>query len=217
MKEILDVILHIDKHLSELAAGYGHWMYAILFAIVFFETGVVVTPFLPGDSLLFTAGALCAVPGTDGEPVMNIVLLWVLLSAAAIIGDTLNYHIGKWIGDGIYEKGNRFIKKTHLEKTRAFYEKYGGKAIILARFVPIIRTFAPFVAGIGAMQYRRFILFNIVGALLWTTLFLLLGFWVGNLDIVRKNFSLITLGIIGISLLPIVIEVLRARFNKPRP
>jgi membrane-associated protein len=203
---LVDFVLHLDKHLLELVAQYGAWTYLILFAIVFCETGLVVTPFLPGDSLLFAAGAFAATGAFD---------LWVLLgllSVAAILGDGVNYAIGRSLRHRLADKGRLpFVKPAHLEKTHAFYEKYGVKTIVIARFVPIVRTFAPFVAGVGEMSYKTFSLYNIVGGLLWVFLCTLGGYLFGNLPFVRENFSLVILGIIGVSLLPAVIEILRAR------
>lgn len=210
---LVDFILHIDKHLAVLIGTYGLLVYAILFLIVFCETGLVVTPFLPGDSLLFAAGALCVT--TE----LSIVILIPLLIVAAIIGDAVNYAIGWRVGPGFLERGKiRFVKREHLVRTQQFYEKHGGKTIILARFMPIIRTFAPFIAGIGRMEYRRFGLFNVTGAVVWVVSFSLLGYFFGNLPQVKKNFTLVILGIIVLSVLPMVIELIRARRQrKPVP
>lgn len=210
--QLIDIFLNVDKHLAELVAGYGIWVYALLFLIVFCETGLVVTPFLPGDSLLFACGALAAgTASADGG--LSMFILVPLLIAAAIIGDAVNYAIGHRVGPGYLEKGKvRFIKKEHLEKTHSFYEKYGGKTIIIARFVPIVRTFAPFVAGIGRMDYRRFALFNVVGAIVWVLVCAYAGYFFGNIPIVQDNFGLVVLGIIFVSVLPIIVEVLRARY-----
>lgn len=205
LKTFIDLFLHLDKHLSELIAAYGTWTYAILFLIVFCETGLVVTPFLPGDSLLFAAGTFAALGAMDPW------ILFGLLTAAAILGDTLNYWIGKRIGPAAFSGRFRLLNQTHLRKTEAFYEKHGGKTIIMARFVPIIRTFAPFVAGVGTMEYRRFLVFNVVGAVLWVGLFVFGGYLFGNIPAVRENFTLVILGIIVISVLPIVIEWVRNR------
>jgi membrane-associated protein len=201
----LDVFLHLDKHLGDVIQHYGTWTYLILMAIVFCETGLVVTPILPGDSLLFAAGAIAH--GGD----LNPIWLFVALSAAAIAGDTVNYWIGAYIGPKAFSGNIRFLKKEHLERTHRFYEKYGGKTIIIARFVPIVRTFAPFVAGIGAMNYARFILYNIIGGVAWVALFVFGGYWFGTLPIVQKNFSIVVIAIILISVMPMVIEFLRAR------
>lgn len=209
---LVDIVLHLDHHLTEIAREYGVWTLAILFGIVFLETGVVVTPFLPGDSLLFAAGALAGVGSFDPA------YLFITLSVAAILGDTLNYAIGAYIGVVAFSGKLRWIKQEHLQRTQHFYEKYGAKTIILARFVPIVRTFAPFVAGIGSMRYTRFLTFNVVGGLLWCSSLIGGGYYFGNLPAVRQNFSLVVLGIIIVSILPIVIEWLRhRRDNKVNP
>jgi membrane-associated protein len=213
IKSIIDFILHIDTHLVELTNEYGLWVYAILFLIIFCETGLVVTPFLPGDSLLFAAGAITAMPGSE----LEVVTLGILLIIAAIIGDTVNYHIGKVIGTRVFTRDYRFIKREHLRRTRLFYEKHGGKTIIYARFIPIIRTFAPFVAGIGTMSYRKFISFNIIGAIVWVVLFLGAGFLFGNIPVIKNNFSTVIIAIILISLIPVVIEFFKARKQKTPP
>jgi membrane-associated protein len=205
---VIDWVLHIDKHLNDLIGGLGAWTYIILFLVIFCETGLVVTPFLPGDSLLFAIGAIAA---ADQSP-LNIWIVLGLLTFAAILGDTVNYWIGHYIGPRVFKKDNvRFLNKKHLERTHAFYERYGGKTIVIARFVPIIRTFAPFVAGVGSMSYFRFMMFNVSGAILWVFLMTLAGYFFGNLPIVKKNFSLVILGIIFVSILPAVIEYLRER------
>jgi membrane-associated protein len=202
----VDVFLHLDKHLNEIIQNYGAITYAILFLIIFCETGLVVTPILPGDSLLFAVGAFAALGSLD------IGLVLALLSVAAVAGDTVNYWIGNYVGPKIFHKENvRFLNKKHLERTRHFYEKYGGKTIIIARFIPIIRTFAPFVAGIGSMSYRRFISFNVIGGLLWIVGFISAGYFFGNIPIVKKNFSLVILAIIIISIMPAVIEYFNQR------
>ena len=203
---VLDLVLHLDRHLLDLAQAYGAWIYGILFLIVFLETGLVVTPFLPGDSLLFVAGAIAAA----GE--LNVHGLVILLIAAAIAGDSLNYSIGRYLGPRVFRfDDSRFFKRAYVDRTHAFFERHGGKALIIARFVPIIRTYAPFVAGIGVMPYRRFLLFNVVGAVLWVVLLTYAGFFFGNLPLVKKNLTLVILGIIVLSILPGVIEVWRAR------
>ena len=202
----IDFILHLDQHLIELIADYHYWIYAILFLIIFCETGVVVTPILPGDSLLFALGALAAV---DDTGTLNAPALWVLLMVAAWLGDATNYRIGKAVGPRAFSGNIRWLKKEYLDRTHAFYEKYGGKTIIIARFVPIIRTFAPFVAGIGQMRYRRFFLFYAVGAVLWVGLFIPLGYFFGNLPYVKKRFGLVILAIIVLSILPAAIEFFR--------
>jgi membrane-associated protein len=202
---IVDLFLHLDRHLAEIIASYGGWTYLILFAVVFLETGIVATPFLPGDSLLFAAGTFAALGSLD----LGFTIL--LLSAAAILGDTVNYWIGRKIGPRVFRENYRFLNRRHLEKTHAFYEKHGGKTIVIARFLPIIRTFAPFVAGIGTMSYRRFIAYNVVGGIAWVLGFVLLGYFFGNLPVVKQNFSLVILAIIVLSIMPIVIEWLRHR------
>jgi membrane-associated protein len=210
IKTLFDLLLHLDKHLNEIIRDYGLWTYLILFLIIFCETGLVVTPILPGDSLLFAAGALAA---TEGSP-LNVGLLFILLTVAAILGDTVNYWIGAKVGPKVFtQEKSRFFKKEYLIRTQKFYEKYGGKTIIIARFIPIVRTFAPFVAGIGTMNYLQFIVYNIVGALLWVTICLFLGYFFGNIPIVKKNFSLVILAIVFISILPAIIEILRNKFS----
>jgi membrane-associated protein len=207
---LVDFVLHIDKHLAEIIADYGTITYVILFLIVFCETGLVVTPILPGDSMLFAAGALCVAHADRPGGNLNVALLIPLLIVAAVLGDAVNYAIGWRVGPGFLEKGKiRFVKKAHLERTQRFYEKHGGKTIILARFMPIIRTFAPFVAGIGRMQYRRFATFNVTGGVLWVVSFTLLGFFFGNLPYVKKNFTYVILGIIVVSVLPIFVELVK--------
>ncbi len=202
---LVDVFLHLEEHLNAILAQYGSWTYLILFLIIFCETGLVVTPFLPGDSLLFATGALAA-----GGP-LDVRVLVVLLSVAAIAGDTVNYWIGSIVGPRVFTDKVRFLKREHLEKTHRFYEKHGGKTIVLARFMPIIRTFAPFVAGIGRMTYWRFASYNVVGGIVWVGLFLLGGYYFGNLPFVEKNFSLVILAIIVVSVLPGVVEYMRER------
>ncbi len=209
LPRIIDLFLHLDQHLGQLISQYGTWTHLILFLIVFCETGLVVTPFLPGDSLLFAAGTFAALGALD------LWLVVLLLIIAAIAGDTVNYWIGAYIGPRAFRGDIRFLRKEYLERTHAFYEKHGGKTIILARFVPIIRTFAPFVAGVGAMSYPRFITYNVVGAVLWVGLFVLGGYFFGNISVVRENFTLVILAIIAISVLPIVVETLRARRSRP--
>ena len=209
VRSVMDLFLHLDDHLNQIVTTYGVWTHLILFAIVFAETGLVVTPFLPGDSLLFAAGALAALGSLD------LWLLVVLLIGAAILGDTVNYWVGAWIGPRAFSGNVRFLRKDYLERTHAFYEKHGGKTIILARFVPIIRTFAPFVAGVGAMSYPRFILYNVTGAVLWVGLFVPLGYFFGNMPTVKENFSLVILAIIALSVMPIAVEAIRARRSRP--
>jgi len=207
---LIDFILHIDKHLSEIIKDYQVWTYLILFIIIFAETGFVVTPFLPGDSLLFAAGALIGAGNTG----LNIYLLALLLFIAAILGDTVNYEIGKYYGAKAFSGKIKFLKKEYLTKTQNFFVKHGGKTIIYARFVPIVRTFAPFVAGVGEMAYKKFISFNVIGGFVWVGIFLFLGYYFGNLEFIQKNFSLVILGIIVISVMPAVIEVVRGN-RKP--
>ena len=203
---IIDFILHIDQHLIELAAQYGTWIYAILFLIIFCETGLVVTPFLPGDSLLFAAGGIAAI----GE--MNIHVMVLLLITSAIIGDAVNFMIGKYFGAKLFANpDSKIFKRSYLDKTHKFYEKYGGKTIIIARFVPIVRTFAPFVAGMANMHYGRFIRYNVIGAVLWVVLFSYAGYFFANIPVVKNNLGLVLGAIIVISVLPGVIEVLRAK------
>ena len=207
LQHLLDLILHLDKHLADIIQDYGVWTYAILFLIIFVETGVVVLPFLPGDSLLFAAGSLAALPGSP----LNVWLMMLLLIVAAVLGDTLNYHIGDYLGPRVFREKSRFLKREHLERTQAFYEKHGAKTIILARFIPIIRTFAPFVAGVGTMSYSKFLSYNVIGAVLWVTLLTLAGYYFGQIPIVQKNFSLVVLVIIALSVLPAVIEFVKSR------
>ena len=206
LKHLVDLVLHLDKHLDNLVAQFGPWIYVIVFLIIFCETGLVVTPFLPGDSLLFALGALAARP--DG---LNIWILVPVMIVAAILGDSVNYWVGHYLGEHLPRKFPRLIKQKHLERTHAFFERYGGKTIIIARFVPIVRTFAPFVAGAGSMTYSRFMMFNVTGALLWIGLIVPAGYFFGNLAIVRENFTLVVLAIIFLSILPAVIEFWRER------
>ena len=205
LNQLADLFLHLDTHLSQVIAQYGVWTYLILFLIIFCETGLVVTPFLPGDSLLFAAGTFAALGALD------VRLLVPLLIAAAVVGDTVNYWVGAYIGPRAFEGNLRFLRKEHLDRTRAFYDRHGGKTIILARFVPIVRTFAPFVAGVGTMSYPRFITYNVVGAVLWVGLLVLAGFFFGNIPAVRENFTVVILAIIAISVMPVVIEAVRGR------
>jgi membrane-associated protein len=211
MTRLVDLFLHLDTHLADIAAAYGPWIYAILFVIVFAETGLVVTPFLPGDSLLFACGALAAT-GT-----LDVGVLFVLLSAAAIIGNVVNYAVGRYVGPRVFSaedhksRLHRMLNREHLAEAHAFFERHGGIAVVLTRFMPIIRTFVPFVAGAGAMTYRAFIIYNVLGGLLWVGVCLGAGFAFGNVPIVRRNFSLVALGIVAVSLLPMVIELLRRR------
>jgi membrane-associated protein len=205
---VIDFVLHIDVHLNELILTYGVWTYAILFLIIFSETGFVITPFLPGDSLLFAAGAFAAA-GSLSSP-----WLIVTLSAAAIVGNIVNYWIGYLVGPGVFQKRVRFLNKEYLERTHRFYEKHGGKTIVIARFIPIIRTFAPFVAGIGYMTYARFMLYNVVAGIAWVTFFVIGGYYFGNIAFVRNNFGLVVVAIIIISTLPAAAEFLRHRYSQ---
>lgn len=203
---VIDFILHIDRHLAELTAAYGPWIYGILFLIIFCETGLVVTPFLPGDSLLFVAGAIAT------QDAMNIHLMAILLIIAAILGDAVNYSIGRFFGVRLFANpDSKIFRRRHLEITQTFYARHGGKTIILARFVPIVRTFAPFVAGMGHMPYRRFAAYNVVGAIAWVTLFSYAGYFFGNLPMVQSNLHYLIVAIIFVSILPGVIEILRHR------
>ncbi|AEX51183.1 DedA family protein [Rahnella aquatilis] len=203
---VIDFILHIDVHLAELVAQYGIWVYGILFLILFCETGLVVTPFLPGDSLLFVAGALAALPGND----LNVHLMAFLMAIAAILGDAVNYTIGRVFGERLFSNpDSKIFRRSYLDKTHKFYEKHGGKTIILARFVPIVRTFAPFVAGMGHMSYRHFAAYNVIGALVWVLLFTYAGYLFGDLPIVQENLKLLIVAIIVVSILPGVVEIWR--------
>jgi membrane-associated protein len=206
----IDIFIHLDQHLSLLIQSFGGWAYLIVFLVIFCETGLVVTPILPGDSLLFGLGAIAAMGA------LKVEWLFVMLSIAAIAGDTVNYMIGHYVGPRVFAReSGRFFKKEYLERTHRFYEKYGGKTIVIARFVPIIRTFAPFVAGIGSMTYSRFIVYNIVGGISWIALFIFGGYYFGNLSIVKRNFTLVIFAIILISILPGVIEYVRQRRQTP--
>jgi membrane-associated protein len=206
LSRVLEFLLHLDRHLAEIIRNYGVWTYAILFVTIFAETGLVIAPFLPGDSLLFLAGALAA--GSTLDPVWLI----VILGGAAALGDTVNYWIGYRVGPRVFHRNDvRIFRKEYLDRTHAFYEKYGGRTIIIARFVPIIRTFAPFVAGIGRMGYPRFMSYNIFGGFGWVTFFVLAGYWFGNIPVVRRNFMLVVAAIIVISALPMGIEIVRSR------
>lgn len=207
LKDLIHTMLHLDDFLPVWAEQMGPWIYVILFAVIFCETGLVVTPFLPGDSLLFAAGAVAATAPQS----LNVHLLVFLLIIAGVLGDGVNYQIGAMIGHKV-RGGNRFVKKSHLDRTHAFYEEYGPKTIIIARFVPIVRTFAPFVAGIGDMTYAKFLAYNVIGAIVWVVSLTYLGYALGNVPIVKKNFELVVLGIIVISILPAVFEIIRAHF-----
>jgi len=207
---LIDLFLHLDVHLNELILQYGAVTYIILFLVIFAETGLVVTPFLPGDSLLFAAGTFAAIGSFD------VALLFILLCIAAILGDTVNYWVGHYIGPKVFHKETKFIKKEYLVRTHNFYEKHGGITIIIARFVPIIRTFAPFVAGVGAMTYSKFILYNVTGGIIWVAMFVFGGYYFGNIPVVKNNFSIVIVVIILISVLPGVIEYLRHKAKNKR-
>lgn len=204
---LADIFLHLDEHLRVIIDQYGTLTYLLLFLIIFCETGLVITPFLPGDSLLFAAGAFAALGA------LRLDLLLLLLCIAAILGDTVNYWIGHWVGPRAFSGRVPFLRQSHLDRTHAFYEKYGWQAVILARFVPIVRTFAPFVAGVGAMNYPRFITYNVVGGLLWVFIFTLAGYFFGNLPVVQHNFTLVVLAIIAVSVLPAIYEIARDRLR----
>ena len=206
--QFAESIIHLDKSLLWVIQEYGIWAYLILFLIIFCETGLVITPFLPGDSLLFVAGALAATGS------LNIALLIAVLLCAAILGDSINYTIGALIGSKAFNEKSRFLKKEHLEKTRNFYVKYGAKTIIIGRFLPIVRTFAPFVAGIGSMHYQKFLVYNILGAIFWVIFFVLGGYYFGTIPVIRKNFTLAMLGIIVLSFMPTVYEYIKCRQEK---
>ncbi len=206
LKKLADFIIHIDRHLAEIIASYGLWTYGVLFLIIFAETGLVVMPLLPGDSLLFAAGAFCAKPETG----LNVHLMAGLLLIAAFLGDTVNYWIGRKVGPAVFKREDSiWLRKKHLDKAHAFFEKYGGRAVILARFVPIVRTFVPFIAGVGSMTYPRFMAYNLIGGFVWIYFFTYAGFLFGNQPFVQKNFKLVILAIIILSVLPIVIEFVR--------
>ena len=201
--DFINIVLHLDKFLPELINSFGTWIYIILFVVIFLETGLVFTPFLPGDSLIFTVGAFAAVGS------LNITLLLVLLSLAAILGDSVNYSIGHFIGRKIIKSKPKLIKKDYLDKTQQFYDKYGGMTIVIARFIPIVRTFAPFLAGIGTMKYFKFLFYNIIGGILWVLVFLFAGYFFGNIPFVKENFALAIIAIIVVSMIPTIVEILR--------
>lgn len=208
LQTILDLFLHLDQHLNEWAEVLGPWLYLLLFVIVFCETGLVVTPFLPGDSLLFAVGALCSIEGST----LSLPLMSILLITAAVLGDAVNYAVGNYLGPMVFSSEHaRFLNRKHLQRTHEFYERHGGKTIFLARFVPIIRTFAPFVAGIGRMSYGYFAAYNISGAFTWVLCFLIAGYWFGQLEAVKRNFHIVILVIIVMSMMPMLLEYLRAR------
>lgn len=209
MMELIDIILHLDKHIAEWIVFFGPWLYVILFLIIFAETGLVVTPFLPGDSLLFALGAFTVVEGG-----LDLWVLLISLTIAGILGDTVNYHIGKYLGPKVFEKNSRFFKKEYLDQTHAFYERWGAFTIVAARFAPIVRTFAPFVAGIGEMQYKKFLIYNVGGAIAWVFTFILAGHFFGNLPVVKQNFHIVIFGVIGVSLIPMVWPWVSSKLKK---
>ncbi|HTX78822.1 MAG TPA: DedA family protein [Longilinea sp.] len=208
---LIDFVLHLDRYLGLIIQDVGMWTYAVLFFVIFIETGLVVTPFLPGDSLLFAAGAFCALG------VLDVKLLFILMALAAIAGDTANYWIGRKVGPAVFTTGSRWFKKEYLDRTHAFFEKHGGISIFLARFIPIIRTFIPFVAGIGEMRYGYFITYNVLGGVIWTALFSFGGYFFGNLPIVRDHFSLVIIAIVVISVMPAVVELIKSRRKQVEP
>jgi membrane-associated protein len=209
MIQLIDIILHLDHHLVSWIALFGPWIYALMFLIIFCETGLVVTPFLPGDSLLFALGALSALPNG-----LDVWTLLITLTVAGIIGDTVNYHIGKFLGPKVFDQDGRFFKKEYLVQTQNFYNRWGAFTIVAARFAPIARTFAPFVAGIGSMNYKKFISYNVVGAITWVFTFILAGHFFGNLPLVKRNFHIVIFGVIFVSLLPIMIPWIKNKLNK---
>lgn len=204
----IDFVLHLDKHLNDIVSNYKNWTYLILFLIIFCETGLVITPILPGDSLLFASGAIAATSSLD------LLTMVILLIVAAFLGDIVNYSAGKFIGPKVFDKNYKFFKKEYLEKTQLFYEKHGGKTIIIGRFIPIIRTFAPFVAGIGTMNYKRFMSYNIVGAISWISIFTFAGYFFGNIPVIKQNFSIVIFSIIIISLIPVIIGFIKTKTSK---
>lgn len=212
IRTLIDFVLHIDRHLVEIVSQYQTWTYLILFLIIFAETGFVVTPFLPGDSLLFAAGALIA----KGNTGLDIYLMGLLLIIAAIIGNTVNYYMGSYLGVKVFKEDNKILKIDYLLKTQAFFTKHGGKAVIFSRFLPIIRTIAPFVAGIGKMPFGQYTVYNVVGGISWVVSFLLLGYLFGNLPVVKENFTLVVIGIIILSVIPAVYAAMMSRFRRPR-
>ncbi len=213
LERLADFILHIDRHLAEIIAAYGLGTYAVLFAIIFVETGLVVMPFLPGDSLLFAAGAFCAKPETG----LNVHLMAALLVVAAVLGDTVNYWVGARVGPAVFKREDSvWLRRRHLDRAHEFFERYGGRAVILARFVPIVRTFVPFVAGVGRMTYARFLAYNVIGGVVWITFFTYAGHLFGNQPFVQRNFKLVIAAIIVLSVVPIVLEVVRERRRRGR-
>jgi len=207
MSQFIDIFLHLDTHLSNVILAYGGWTYSILFLVVFCETGLIILPFLPGDSLLFAAGAFA------GRGDLHLTWLWGMLTVAAIVGDTVNYFVGYHAGKKVLDRWEgRILKREHIDRTQAFYNKHGGKTIILARFIPIIRTFAPFVAGIAKMKYSHFVAYNVVGGMIWVTIFLLGGYFFGNIPIIRDNFTLVIFAVIGVSIMPGIIRLLQHQY-----
>ncbi|HEX8317081.1 DedA family protein [Longimicrobium sp.] len=212
LQQAFDYFRHLDVHLADMLRQYGAWTYAILFLIIFCETGLVVTPFLPGDSLLFAAGAITAAANNQpGEQALSIIILWLVLMVAAVLGDTVNYQIGRAVGLRVFKEDARVMKLEYLRRTEKFYAKYGGKTIILARFIPIVRTYAPFVAGASRMDYPRFLSFNIIGGVIWITSFLFAGYFFGNIPAVKHNFEYVVIGIILVSLVPPILEWIKHR------
>jgi len=209
MADLINIILHLDQHLLQWIALFGPWFYVLMFLIIFCETGLVVTPFLPGDSLLFALGALAAM-----ENGLDVGLLLISLTIAGILGDTVNYHIGKFLGIKVFEKESRIFKKQYLEQTQAFYAKWGSFTLVAARFAPIARTFAPFVAGVGSMEYKSFISYNIIGAITWVFTFILAGYFFGNLPVVKRNFHIVIFGVIFVSILPMLVPWIKSKFPK---
>lgn len=209
MTQFLDIILHLDQHLPAWIALFGPWIYVIMFLVIFCETGLVVTPFLPGDSLLFALGALTAI-----ENGLDLYLLLFSLTVAGILGDTVNYHIGKFLGPKVFDKDTRFFKKKYLTQTHAFYDRWGSFTIVAARFAPIARTFAPFVAGIGSMEYKKFISYNVLGAIAWVFTFILAGHFFGNLPVVKRNFHIVIFGVILVSLIPMFVPWIQSKLKK---
>jgi membrane-associated protein len=209
MADLINIILHLDQHLLQWIALFGPWFYVLMFLIIFCETGLVVTPFLPGDSLLFALGALAAM-----ENGLDVGVLLISLTIAGILGDTVNYHIGKFLGIKVFERESRIFKKQYLEQTQAFYAKWGSFTIVAARFAPIARTFAPFVAGVGSMEYKRFISYNIIGAITWVFTFILAGYFFGNLPVVKRNFHIVIFGVIFVSILPMLVPWIKSKFPK---
>ncbi|MFZ3230364.1 MAG: DedA family protein [Pseudobdellovibrio sp.] len=207
--QLVDIILHLDQHLNSWVMFFGPYIYVILFLIIFAETGLVITPFLPGDSLLFAVGALTAIDGG-----LDLTILLIALTTAAIIGDAVNYHIGKWMGPKVFERNSFFFKKEYLIQTQDFYSRWGAFTIVAARFAPIVRTFAPFIAGMGLMQYKKFLTYNVLGAFSWVFLFILAGHFFGNLPVVKTNFHIVIFAVIFVSILPMLIPWIKAKFNK---